>query len=149
MPQALRTLCALVPFQLPSLPQFAAALLERTLALLRRAADFAAVSDVVGICLKVLTALLREARPSQPRPPAVAAPAAAASAEDAANADFELGGEIEETRMSGGAKLSEAQLRAPSPRPSRPAPHATNCQQPSPAAPSWPGSSPAEPTRLP
>ena len=51
---ALRTLSALVPFQLPSLPQHAPALLEHAMALLRRAADFAATSEVVGICLKVI-----------------------------------------------------------------------------------------------
>ena len=50
----------------------AAALLEHTMALLRRAADFAATSEVVGICLKVIAALLREAR-TQKRPAVAAA----------------------------------------------------------------------------
>ena len=111
---ALRTLSALVPFQLPSLPLHAAALLEHTMALLRRAADFAATSEVVGICLKVIAALLREAR-TQKRPALAAAKPDGADAHDGGRADahedFELGAEIEEARVGGGAKMSEAQLR--------------------------------------
>jgi U3 small nucleolar RNA-associated protein 20 len=108
---ALRTLSALVPFQLPSLPLHAAALLEHTMALLRRAADFAATSEVVGICLKVIAALLREAR-TQKRPAVAAAkPDGADGAAADAHEDFELGAEIEEARVGGGAKMSEAQLR--------------------------------------
>ena len=105
---ALRTLSALVPFQLPSLPMHAAALLDHTMALLRRAADFAATSEVVGICLKVLAALLREARTH--KRPAVAAAKPDGAAADA-HEDYELGAEIEDTRVGGGAKMSESQLR--------------------------------------
>ena len=54
---ALRTLCSLLAFPLPSLPAHASALLERTMKLLRRAAAFASATDLVANGLKAVTTL--------------------------------------------------------------------------------------------
>ena len=56
---SLRTIGALLPFPLPSLPAHANALLDRTLQILRRSANLKG-SELVGVGLKVVTALLRK-----------------------------------------------------------------------------------------
>lgn len=57
---ALRSLSAMLRLPIRSLPAHATVLLDRTLGLLKRSANFRPLSELVGVCVKVLTALLRK-----------------------------------------------------------------------------------------
>ena len=59
---SLRTLAAILPFPIANLQQHSGLLLERTLQVLRRSANFKG-SELVGIGLKVITVLLRKPPP--------------------------------------------------------------------------------------
>ena len=120
---SLRTVGALMSYPLPSLPDHATALLERTLSILKRAANSRG-TELVAIGVKVVTTLLR-------RPPAVRSQEKQQAAIAAKQKRSEGGGEEEEEddddevepgggavttdepskRVGGGATLTEPQLR--------------------------------------
>lgn len=121
---ALRSLSAMLRLPIPSLPTHATALLDRTFGLLKRSANFRPLSELVGVCVKVLTALLRK----PPRDAAAGASAGPAAPTAAATTDLDGGDALEEgggllalaqgsdglapDRLAGGgARLSEPQLR--------------------------------------
>jgi len=52
---ALRVLGGMLHLPIPSLPAHASVLLDRTMTLLKRSANFRPLSELVGVCVKVNT----------------------------------------------------------------------------------------------
>jgi len=114
---ALRTVAAILPFPVPTLPKYATLLLDRTLTILKRTANFKG-SELVGIAMKVITSLLRK-----PKEPNASAPAGFIDNEnddsdddqndngDAPRAGGSASGQPPVHATGGGASLDEKHLR--------------------------------------
>ena len=120
---ALRSLGAMLHLPISSLPAHATILLDRTMNLLKRCANFKPISDLAAVCVKVVTALIRN--PPRQKPNGTSRLQSATddpSANDDPTVEADDDNEVLEMADSteivvqpnlggGGARLNEAQLR--------------------------------------